>query len=65
MATCVQCGGRLAGDDIGLYRKLIDRQARECLCRLCLATRLRCDPAILEAKIRQFREQGCVLFPEP
>ena len=63
MLRCRRCEKPLSGDEIGLHKKIWDRRDTEYYCLTCLAERLRCEPALLENKIRQFREQGCVLFP--
>lgn len=63
MPRCRLCDKPLTGDEIGLYKKIWDRLATDYLCLPCLAQRLHCAPTTLEDKIRQFREDGCVLFP--
>ncbi|MBS5480402.1 MAG: hypothetical protein ACLSS9_09740 [Acutalibacteraceae bacterium] len=60
--TCRQCGKQLTGDEIAVYRKLVDRMAEEFLCKECLARYFRCDVSLIDQKIRQFRETGCALF---
>ncbi len=63
---CAACGGVLGRDDVGLYKKLFCRWAEEgFLCKACIAEKLRCDIALLDEKIRQFREVGCLLFTDP
>ena len=62
MARCKNCGRTLTGDEIGLYRKLVNRGAREYLCKDCLAAHFSCDTALLDEKIAQFRAMGCILF---
>lgn len=62
--ACPRCGGPLYSDDIALYRKLRDHTAdiSDCCCRYCLAAHFRCPPALMDEKIRQFKESGCTLF---
>ena len=62
MAQCMQCGRSLTGDEIGLHKKMINRGATEFLCISCLAEVYHCEESLLEKKIEQFREQGCMLF---
>jgi len=62
MAQCMQCGRELTGDEIGLHKKMINRSATEFLCITCLAGVYHCEESLLEKKIEQFREQGCMLF---
>ena len=62
MAQCMQCGRELTGDEIGLHKKMINRGATEFLCITCLAGVYHCEENLLEKKIEQFREQGCMLF---
>lgn len=64
MSRCRKCDKPLSGDEIGLHKKLWDKRDTTYLCLTCLAERLHCEPSLLQKKIRQFREQGCVLFPE-
>ena len=59
---CKQCGRTLTGDEIAIYKKLVDRAAREFLCKDCVAAYFRCDVALIDKKIRQFRQMGCALF---
>ncbi len=62
MARCKNCGRTLTGDEIGLYRKLVNRGADTYLCKACLADHFSCDTALLDEKIAQFRAMGCILF---
>lgn len=59
---CKQCGRTLTGDEIAIYKRMVDRLAEECLCKACLAAYFRCEVALIDKKIRQFRELGCALF---
>lgn len=58
----MQCQRELTGDEIGLHKKMINRSATEFLCITCLAGVYHCEESLLEKKIEQFREQGCMLF---
>ena len=61
-AYCQKCGGQVSGDEIGLYKKLVNRGASTYLCKVCLAERFSCDTELLDEKIRQFKRMGCTLF---
>lgn len=62
--NCKQCGKReLSGDELAIYRKLVNRGAAEFLCIDCLAAYFRCDKKEIEDRIRYYRESGeCTLF---
>ncbi|MBR6426536.1 MAG: hypothetical protein IKS28_01785 [Clostridia bacterium] len=61
---CVKCGNTVSADDIGLYRKLVDRTADGgFMCIRCMAERFGCNVEKLEEKVRFYRENGCLLFP--
>lgn len=61
-ACCQKCGAPLGGDDIAIYRRLVDRGAREYLCANCLADSFGCSRACIDEKIRYFKSIGCLLF---
>ena len=61
---CFQCGARLNGDDIGMYRKAVDRNAEKCLCIDCLAARYKTTRQYFEEKIAFLKASGCSLFPD-
>jgi len=62
MALCMHCARTLTGDEIGLHRKIVNRGATQYLCLTCLAKEFACEESLLERKIEEFREQGCMLF---
>lgn len=59
---CKDCGVALTKDEIALYRKIIEKNAKEYLCLDCLSEMLGCSREDLEIKIDEFKEQGCTLF---
>jgi len=59
---CLKCGRELTKDDIGIYRKMINRGATRYFCITCLAKELNMTEEELKSKVDQFRDQGCVLF---
>ena len=63
MSTCRQCGKELEQNDIGAYKKFVNRGAETSfLCRGCLAKKLGIPLQQLEEKISFFKQQGCTLF---
>lgn len=60
--VCFNCGTHLSGDDVAIYRRLIDREAKEYLCAGCLAQRLHCPRELIDKKIAYFKSIGCLLF---
>jgi hypothetical protein len=62
MAVCRSCGRPLCADEISVNLKLVSRQAREYLCKSCLAAYFDCDEELIDQKIRQFKRNGCLLF---
>ena len=62
MAQCFECGRRLTGDEIAVYRKLVDRMAERFLCKTCLAKYFEVSEDKIDNKIEQFKRIGCLLF---
>jgi hypothetical protein len=62
VSTCMNCGRELSYNDIGAHKKFINRASKEFLCRSCLARELDVPPKLIDAKIEQFKQQGCTLF---
>ena len=62
MAVCRQCERSLTGDEISVYRKLVNREAVSFLCKTCLAEYFGVSEAKIDEKIRQFKRNGCLLF---
>jgi hypothetical protein len=60
---CRVCGrAPLSVDEIGLTKKLMDKQAVDFYCLSCMAELLEATEAELTAKAEEFRAQGCTLF---
>lgn len=60
---CYVCGkAPLTKNEIGLTKKLIDKKANSFYCIDCLAEYLEVTTEELEAKIEEFKEEGCTLF---
>lgn len=62
MSVCVKCGKNLTYNEIGAYRKFVNRGAKDFLCKKCLAKRLGISPERIDQKIEEFKLQGCTLF---
>lgn len=59
---CAICGAILKKDWIALHKKMLDAEANEYYCIVCLADTFCCEVGDLEVKIEEFKEQGCKLF---
>lgn len=62
MAACLRCGAALAALDIAAYKKLVNRGADAYLCIPCLCAHFHVSESLLREKLRQFQQQGCLLF---
>ena len=62
MARCFECGRKLTGDEIAVYRKLVDRMAEKFMCKSCLASYFEVTEDKIDKKIEQFKRIGCLLF---
>jgi hypothetical protein len=61
--TCYVCGKEnLSKNELGLNKKLLDKNIRRFYCLDCLADYLDVDSEILLEKVEEFKEQGCTLF---
>lgn len=60
---CYVCGKTpLTKNEIGLTKKLINKKAISFYCIDCLAEYLEVTTEELEAKVEEFKEEGCILF---
>ena len=62
MSACIQCKKELTYNDVGAYKKFVNRGAKQFLCKNCLAQELKISPKLIDEKIEQFKLQGCSLF---
>ncbi len=62
MHCCEYCQKTLSTNEIGISLRLLGRDGRKFLCRVCIAAEFEVDPAIIDKKIQQFKSQGCPLF---
>lgn len=60
--TCPVCGRELTRDEIAVYRRLVFREADDCLCKTCFAARLHVPEEEIDKKIAHFKSIGCTLF---
>lgn len=60
---CYVCGkSPLSKNEIGLAKKLINKNTDKFYCIDCLANYLEVTTDELEAKIEEFKDEGCKLF---
>lgn len=60
---CYGCEKKaLSKNEIGLTKKLLDKDSKRFYCLDCLAEYLEVDTEFLLAKVEEFKEQGCDLF---
>lgn len=61
--VCCFCGKEsLSKNEIGLTKKLLNKNAKRFYCLNCLAEYLEVDAEILLEKVEEFKTQGCILF---
>ncbi len=59
---CRNCGKELEPDEIAIYKRMVNRGAKDFLCISCFAAEFRVSEELIREKIRHFREMGCTLF---
>ncbi|MBB2184052.1 hypothetical protein H0486_14320 [Lachnospiraceae bacterium MD1] len=59
---CMQCNKKLERDEKAIYRRLVNRGAREYLCIPCLARYFKCSEEDIKKRIVQLKAMGCTLF---
>ena len=52
----------MSKNEIGLTKKLLDKDSKRFYCLGCLAEYLEVDTELLLAKVEEFKAQGCKLF---
>lgn len=61
--SCYVCGKeKLSKNEIGLTKKILDKNAKCFYCLYCLAEYLEVDTDFLLEKVEEFKMQGCTLF---
>lgn len=62
MSQCKNCKRELSSNEIGLSRKLINKETVDYYCLDCLALKFGCERKKLEEIIERCKCQGCLLF---
>ncbi len=62
MAICYVCNKELSKNEVGLTKKLINKNAKDYYCIRCLAEYLEVTEEELLDKIEEFKNEGCSLF---
>ena len=62
MDLCIRCSKMLTYNDVGAYKKFINRGSTEFMCKSCLADELNVSEELIDKKIEHFKKQGCTLF---
>lgn len=62
MDKCMKCGRGLSNDETGLHKKLFGTTSTEFMCLTCCAEYLSVSEDMLNQKIKQFKDMGCMLF---
>ena len=62
---CIHCGRELSAYDVGFFKKLVNRGAKECACIACTAKHFELTEERAWEMIRRFQKNGCTLFPPP
>ena len=61
--ACTSCDKfPLSKDEIGISKKLLGEDIRDCYCIDCLSAYLEVTPEEIQEKIQMFKEDGCILF---
>lgn len=61
--NCYMCGKEdLSKNEIGLTKKLLDKNSSRFYCLDCLAEYLEVDTEFLLVKVEEFKVQGCKFF---
>lgn len=62
MSACMDCGKNLTYNEIGAYKKFVNRGSRSFLCKQCLAQKLDVTTEDIDRKIEQFKTAGLHAF---
>ncbi len=62
MSICYVCGKDISKNEVGLTKKLINKNAKDFYCLSCLAEYLEVTEEELKDKIEEFKDEGCTLF---
>lgn len=59
---CKKCQKKLIRDEIAIYLRLVNRDAKEYLCISCLAKHFKCSEEDIKLRIISLKAMGCTLF---
>ncbi len=59
---CKNCNKKLVRDEIAIYLRLVNRNARDYLCIPCLAEYFKCREEDIYNRIEKLKKMGCTLF---
>ena len=62
MEYCFRCGKELTYNDIGAYKKFINRGSVKFMCKACLAAYFGTTTENLDELAEYYRREGCSLF---
>lgn len=62
MSICYVCGKDISKNEVGLTKKLVNKNAKDFYCLSCLAEYLEVTEEELKDKIEEFKDEGCTLF---
>ena len=62
MSICYVCGKNISKNEVGLTKKLINKNEKDYYCLSCLAEYLEVTEEELKDKIEEFKDEGCTLF---
>lgn len=62
MSKCIKCGATLTFNEKGIYKRLVNRESTQFMCKTCLAKELKVSTELLDKKIEHFKRMGCSLF---
>lgn len=62
MSICYVCGKDISKNEVGLTKKLINKNAKDFYCLSCLTEYLEVTEEELKDKIEEFKDEGCTLF---
>ena len=62
MCNCMKCNRQLTSDEIGLFKKLVNRGSQQFMCLSCMSEYFEVSEAALSKKIEEYKKIGCTLF---
>lgn len=59
---CIECQKALVRDEVAIYLRLVNRNAKQYLCIPCLAKYFKCSEDDIHLRIQRLKDMGCTLF---